>query len=165
MTTKTLADLIGTRSPIDETHELAWIEWGSLPTVVWNENLKFHFELRWPDPAERAQQLAEVRALIGINDRLRAFNKYLNTLLPQNFTSLVQWAKLPDEDGYPYLELAAWRTKFKPMPRLGINWTPDWMPLDTTEEDAFNRLWPVIATLFNITDPGTYNSPYLFGRF
>lgn len=35
---------------------------------------------------------------------------------------------------------------------------------ELTEQDAADLVWPVVAMLANVTDPGTWNSPYLWSE-
>ena len=37
------------------------------------------------------------------------------------------------------------------------------LTLDDTLETAANAAWPVVATLTNVFDPGTFNAPYVVG--
>jgi len=72
----------------------------------------------------------------------------LQGLLPVGFECAVQWSDQDEQDGHPFLELTVWCTEE--------------IPGSTPVAAAYGMLWPAIATLFNITDPGTFNSPYLF---
>lgn len=99
-----------------------------------------------------------------------------------------KWSELTDDDGYLTAEstekitteLAAVITgenggkivdfdvshadylEFEDEPTLGIE-VGTTFGADETFESWFDRIgWPVIATIINATDPGTFNFPYLF---
>lgn len=94
-----------------------------------------------------------------------------------------RWAEMVDEDGYLTDEVAeaavqsiedALQSKHIELthdpaeewddePSIGITVYVD-LPagLDTTLEVAYDMAWEVIATLANMTDPGTFGSPYMY---
>lgn len=149
---KTLKDRWGENLSIDGSSGNAYIEWGCgqlQPMIVWNEWMQFHcsLEARCED-----DELTAIEVRDRIEDPSSGFiahtERELKRMLPAGFEATVEWSEWDDQDEFPFIQLMVWRAE-------------DMSP-DTTEEDAFNLLWPAIATLFNITDPGTFNSPYLF---
>lgn len=141
----TLAEAGHDIEPIDETHGQAWVEWNeSRPTIIWNEHLKFHHEL--------AMKYGERRGADTISQWSHgALSRRLRRLLPDQFACWVSSSDWDDEDGYSFLTFSVW-----------LSLDGGHIPEDTSLSDAYDKLWPAIATLFNVTDPGTFNSEYLF---
>ncbi len=108
------------------------------PVITWEEHMKFHSErLGWAetlgDTETIPQRVEDV--LHGLFDG-------------GDFQVHVSWSDADDVDGYPFLTIEIY-------PVLNSAWDED---SDAVE----GLLWPAIATLINVTDPGTWNSPYLF---
>lgn len=122
---------------IDGTGGTAVVEWGEgLPMIIWQERLHFH--------KTHAQLLG--RRLRNKN-LPRKVGRELRNLLGEDYDCAVSWSEWGDDR--EWLEFGVW-----PVADLD----PE-MPQDKA---YFEVLWPAIATLFNVTDPGTFNSPYLF---
>ena len=156
--TKTMVDLYDDMTPIEDVYGGS-IEWGDQycgPSVVFNENLRFHAELfAQYDDDETGEEVKN--RLQDDDDFLPRLTAELSKHIPDGFDSFVGWSQWDDDGGgddepaWPYIEFTFWLTE-----NDGL------LPPETTEEEAFNKLWPAIATFINITDPGTFNCPYLF---
>ena len=127
------------QTSIEDTYGTAVIEWGEAnPMIVWNECMMFHEERL--DEGETFGDDKELPALV---------QRELIPLLGDDFAVSVEWSDWDNnEDGYAYLQISVW---------LKLDLDPA-----MEQDEAFNLLWPAIATLHNVTDPGTFNSPYLF---
>ena len=139
--TTSLIEAGETHLPIPDTYGLAWVEWNTGdPVIVWTEPLGFHLERAGLDKGHDTSHLPESAE--------SWLSGHLNTLYGAGrFTVSVSWSDWEDDRG-PVLEVTVgMESKLDPQ-----------TPVPT----AYGALWPAIATLFNVTDPGTYNSPYLF---
>lgn len=162
----TLAELNGDATEIEETYGLGRIEWAgedgiTIPTIVWSDNLRFHMGLLDDDETFEDPTFEEDPTDSNSPDghfTQRVENK-LQRLLGDDFKCAVQWSDMdPDVDNageeneieYYFLEFNVWPTD-------DSVFTPD-----MEEEKAEEYLWDAIATLFNVTDPGTFGSEYLF---
>ena len=122
---------------IDDTFGQGRVEWNyGRPVIHWSESMKFHVELLREGETLNADA-------DDFTDRVQAA---LRVLLP-DFEVEVDWSDA-DDNGFPVLWIQVWLSNK--------------LPLETTQDHAWNLLWPAIATLFNVTDPGAFNSPYLF---
>ena len=97
----------------------------------------------------------------------------------------VAWRTLTDENGYltsdatakVAAELARLITsetgltldvvhepdrELEDLPSVGLSVRTDYRPGETVQQWTDRVGWPVIATVINVTDPGTFNCPYLF---
>lgn len=134
---------------IDGTYGGAKIQWeeDSAPILEWNEGLRFHSGL-----------MGEGDSNIFLNpsrEFLYKVQERLKELLPDRYSVFVEQSDWDyEEEGYPHILISVWLTD-KPN-------VEDWEGLD--DEQIFDLHWPAIATLFNVTDPGTFNSPYLFAE-
>lgn len=104
--------------------------------VILTENLRFHSEF-----LGRTITAAEVT-------ESEEFSQLLAELTPERFESAVEMSDADDDEGYENIEILMWRD---------LTGSPD-MPLAEAEE----QMVPAEVTLINITDPGTFGSPYLF---
>lgn len=122
------------QTAIDETNGTAWVEWGEgLPTIIWQERLRFH--------KDYARDLGY---RLRNKNLPRKVERELRRLLGTDYGCVVSWG-----DKHKWLKFEVW-----PVANLD----------PTMEQDkAYTEiLWPAITTMFNVTDPGTFNSPYLF---
>lgn len=142
MAPKILAALLDEITPLPDA-PFSYVEWGdngeARPVITWNENLRFHIDL-FGDTLD-----------VTSDNFITRVSRELNRLLPDGFTGMVEWAEGGDDGDSPdltfYVRLTADEGR---------------LPLDTDADEAMAILWPAIATLFNITDPGTFGSEYLF---
>ena len=142
----TLQEIAYTVTPVEDTHGYAFIEWADCrPLIVWTEPLRFHYA--------RTVKLGEWRDVEDIQEWWPdTLSDKLLKLMPPQYDCYVDSSGEDDgEVSYPILE-------------IGVFLKKDNGKLDPemSSAAAFDMLWPAIATLFNITDLGTFNSPYLF---
>jgi hypothetical protein len=137
----TLAEVGQDCTEIEDTCGSARIEWAdSNPMIIWQESLRFHTE-----------RLDEGESFPLWNGFPGIVESELQRLLGSDFACSVRWSDWDETDGFDWLEFSVW-------PVLDLN-------PEMAQEGAFNdHLWPAIATLFNVTDPGTFGSEYLFAN-
>lgn len=154
----TLTDLDGDCTFIEETYNNGRIEWSSndgitTPTIVWSDNMRFHMSLLDDD------ETFDDDCTNTDTPFTQAVEIKLQRLLGTEYDCCVQWSDMDDdvdnegeeyETRFPWIEYTVWR-------KDDSVFTPE-----MEEEDAYDYLWPAIATLFNVTDPGTWNCEYLY---
>lgn len=134
------------QTPIEDTHGDAVVEWaGGSPMIIWQENLRFHTEILQP-----GMTLGDEQTLPGrVQHELERLFKTAG--IAEDFAVSVRWSDWDDDGGFEYLELNVWPT---------VDLDPE-MEQDVCYSTV---LWPAIATLHNVTDPGTFGVEYLFSR-
>lgn len=143
---------------IDQTFGNAFIQWNDdiPPILEWNEGLFFHWEL-----SEKYDDGMFPFDFLNVDeDFLEAIQKYLKELLPDKYNVGVA---VSDQEDYAEVDDEVF---IVPCLKFEV-WIPEqddagWEGKD--DEEIFELFWPAVATLFNVTDPGTFNSPYLFGK-
>lgn len=138
--TVTLAQIGDDCLPVDDTPGMRVEVGQGWPMIVMDESLTFHLD--------RAADLGG-RIDIASDGFLARLQTELDGMLPDGFAAKVSWSPCDGPDDVPFVQIEAW------LPEDQFN-------AAMTVQQAYDLLWPGIATLINITDPGTFNSPYLY---